>query len=379
MRIQIANGDYPEKRLWLELPIENDPTMHRTISRLASLMNPGQTEADLTATDMESPVPNLQKYVMTEGFTNSIEQMHLLARKIEVMSGIDLRKFGGALDIESVNSIDDVHRIADSLVDYEWFPDVSTAKELGAYLVESGDVKIPESAMPYVDYARVGEEYYANNSCAYGDNCLIVKKYDNGPDRAIVFDLKVTSDFYEKAGAPPIRLILPASPEKLVDTAERLRLPNGDINKCRITEINCPIVHLRDCLPELSDVDSLNGLAIEVDWILPEKGPLMNLCAVLEAEKPENIAGALEITHHLDNYERINATHPADYGYHVLYETDLEARDIEPLDELKDFIDYEKYGEYRMEEDGVRQTDFGMVRRLSEPFEPEEGMTMTMK
>ena len=48
LRIQIANGDYPERRLWLELPIKDDPTMAKTIGRLASLMNPGQTEADLT-------------------------------------------------------------------------------------------------------------------------------------------------------------------------------------------------------------------------------------------------------------------------------------------------------------------------------------------
>ena len=379
MRIQIANGDNPEKRLWLELPIKDDPTMAKTIGRMASLMEPGQSQVNVIATDVESPVRNLKQYIMTDDFNTDIGQVNLLAQKIEVISETDLRKFAGALDIESVNSMDDIHRIADSLGDYELFPDVTTPKELGVYLVESGDVHIPRDVLPYVDYARVGEEYYSNNSCAYGDNCLIVKKYDNGPMRSVVFDLKVTSDYYENAGAPPIRLTLPASPEKLADIAQRLRLPNADINRCRIIESHCPIAYLNDLLPATNDITSLNGIAIEVDWMSRTDGQLLKFCAVLEAEKPDTAERALEVVHDLDDYEVVKATHPYDYGYHVVHESNHEDRDIEPLDELKDFIDYEKYGEYRMEEDGVRKTDFGMVRRLSEPFEPEEGMRMTMK
>ena len=193
MRIQIANSDQPTKRLWLELPIANDPTMSKTIGKMASLIEPGQTQVTVIVTDIEAPVPNLGKYILTDDFNTGIEQMNRLAQKISVMDGITLSKFSGALDIEPVNSMGDIQRIADSLDDYELLPGVTT------------------------DY---------------------------------------------------------------------------------------------------------------------------------------------------------------DYGYHVLYETDLEERDIEPLEELKDFIDFEAYGKYRMEEDGVRETDLGMMRRISEPFNPERNMEM---
>ena len=40
MRIQIANGDCPENWLWLDLPIKDDPTMAKTIGKMASLTEP---------------------------------------------------------------------------------------------------------------------------------------------------------------------------------------------------------------------------------------------------------------------------------------------------------------------------------------------------
>ena len=78
MRIQIANGDHPDKRLWLDLPIMDDPTMAKTIGKMASLMEPGQTQVNVIATDVESPVRNLKKYILTDGFNTSIEQVNLL-------------------------------------------------------------------------------------------------------------------------------------------------------------------------------------------------------------------------------------------------------------------------------------------------------------
>jgi len=40
-------------------------------------------------------------------------------------------------------------------------------------------------------------------------------------------------------------------------------------------------------------------------------------------------------------------------------------------------MDFEKLGEDAMVEDGVRQTEFGLIRRCSTPF-PEETQSMQM-
>jgi len=41
------------------------------------------------------------------------------------------------------------------------------------------------------------------------------------------------------------------------------------------------------------------------------------------------------------------------------------------------YMDFALLGEHAMQEDGTRRTEFGLVRRLSEPFpEPEQGQQM---
>ena len=123
MKIEVANKDYPDKRLWLELPITGDPAMVKTISRLATLMEPGQTEVTVIATDVESHVPNLKKHILKDDYNSNIEQMNLLAQKIERMSGVNLGKFAGALEIEPTGSMYDILRIADNLDSYDIYPE----------------------------------------------------------------------------------------------------------------------------------------------------------------------------------------------------------------------------------------------------------------
>lgn len=381
MKIQVANGKHPNKRLWLELPITNDPDWIRTTGKLAVLAAPEQTDVTLRIKDVESPVPNLKKYIMADSSQINISRMNLLAEKTAVMSELELQKFSGALDIESIGSIEDIQGIADSLDDYELLPGVTDERGLGFYLVEQGRVKIPESALRYVDYSIVGAEYMSNNSCAYTDGGLVVRKDDAGQSRTVIFDLRVTSPFNNCRGNPPIRLTLPAAEEKLGAVAERLGLFGNDISGGIITESKCPIAYLDELLPNEPDIGTLNSLAEEIAKLSQNDGQLIKLCAVLEAERPDAIGRALEVTRNLGDYRRLNGsiTNAADYGYHVLYESDLEAQGIEFQEEVKDFIDFQKYGEWRMEEDSVRQTDFGMVRRISEPFELESGMGMRME
>ena len=380
MKIQVANSEYPDKRLWLELPITHDPDFILTTGKLAGLASPEQSVLSLRITDVESPIPNLKRYILADACESKIERMNLLAQSISVMNAFDQLKFSSAMDIEAINGIEDIQQTADNIDDYELFPDVTTEKELGVYLVESGDVDIHASALPYLDYAMIGAEYYANHSCSYGNNCLVVKKDSTETNRAVIFELKLTSDYYMKKGAPPIRLTLPASPEKLNAVAERLRLPESRIDKCKIADFKSPIPCLQELLRNERQVTQLNNLAIEVEWLSRcDKNLFPKFQAVLEIEQPDTADRMQRIARELDDYELINAKTPADYGYHVLYKSDLEKRDIEFRAEVEPFIDFQKYGQWRMEQDGVRQTDFGMMHQISEPFEPQETMRMQMQ
>lgn len=75
-----------------------------------------------------------------------------------------------------------------------------------------------------------------------------------------------------------------------------------------------------------------------------------------------------------DDYELV----PEDmdeYGKQVLRRT---GADDEIIDTIDGYMDFARLGADSMEEDGVRRTEFGLVRRLSEPFpvQQEQGMQM---
>ena len=76
----------------------------------------------------------------------------------------------------------------------------------------------------------------------------------------------------------------------------------------------------------------------------------------------------------IDDDELISSSE-REYGRQALIR--MGAND-EVLEAIEGHTDFDRLGSEMMEEDGVRQTGFGMVRRLSKPFspEPEPGQQM---
>ena len=56
-----------------------------------------------------------------------------------------------------------------------------------------------------------------------------------------------------------------------------------------------------------------------------------------------------------------------EYGKQVLRRV---GADDEVIDTIDGYMDFAQLGEDAMKEDGVRRTEFGLVRRLSKPFPP---------
>ena len=74
---------------------------------------------------------------------------------------------------------------------------------------------------------------------------------------------------------------------------------------------------------------------------------------------------AVDIACDMDNYERITMG-AYEYGQSVLYRHGVSG---ELIQDIEGYMDLEKFGEDSMIADGVRQTEFGLIRRLSEPFD----------
>lgn len=312
------------------------------------------------------------------------QQKNGLHHILSLLSEHDTLKLAGALEIEPVNDIADFLTVISDLDHFEFYPDVSTERELGVYLVESGAMRFPDSALPYLDYEKIGVEYRANHSGAYIDGGYVVRK-DEAPrqeldaDRPQIVKLQLYAPQGVTAMQSPYSLSLPASPEQL----EKAKILIGvtDFTQAHIVQAECPIATLQHCIDQnRPSVEQLNEIAMEIAHLQSGDSQLTDLCAILEAEAPETIENAAEIIQSYDDYEVMgrDVRCPSDYGEFVLYRSKSPANDFDFKEEVRDFIDYEAYGRYKMDEDSVRQTDFGLVRRLFDPF-PTTGFEMKMQ
>ncbi|MFR4334750.1 MAG: hypothetical protein ACLT3D_01500 [Lawsonibacter sp.] len=85
-------------------------------------------------------------------------------------------------DAESAGSLDDVLRVSDSLEAYTFVPNVRSDEELGRYVVVAGqlhgDRRFPEEAWPYLDFAKIGAEYFAGHGGAYTVSGYVMRRED---------------------------------------------------------------------------------------------------------------------------------------------------------------------------------------------------------
>lgn len=374
LKVFLSRSD-PQNGTWLSLP----STPADVGEAYATLDNINSENLDTRITGVESSIPNLQQYLVGKSTDDSrtMKELDFIARRISGLTDSEAALLSGALDIEPTNTLADIINLTYNLDGYELCPYVSTTNELGRYLVESGEVQIHESALPYIDYERVAREFETNNSGTYTDAGYVVKTgegikqiYDGItlPDvnagKEYIFSLKLMSQYGFDTMEDPYTLKLPTTDAALREARDQLKVKHFD--ECEIEDCDCLIEGLSNMLPMDGDIHSFNRLAQIVKEMQQNEIIITKLLAVLEAEKPEEMGAVIEIAENLDRYELIpsTVTNATDYAHHVLFESGR--YDIYVDDEINSFVDYEKYGNHKMKKDGVKQTSFGMLRRIQQ-------------
>lgn len=169
-------------------------------------------------------------------------------------------------------------------------------------------------------------------------------------------------------GKPDYTLVLPADEEYLDAVKDYLDIDVfADAMLCDI-RFKVPYIGelIRDT--DCPAVEAYNDFAEALEDIWQQDGALLTYAAVLEAEKPETLHRACELLQDLDNYQRITE---GAYGYGQQRLQETLGLDDESIYELDGYMDFEKYGQDRMENDCVAKTEFGLLRRLDPPF-PEQ-------
>ncbi len=109
MNIYLSRGD----RLRFPAPT-NDLRKYITQKSVESAMIVGS----------DSPVHNLAKYIQCADLSSEedLRALNAIAERTDAMTEAEANIFSGALDAESINGLDDVLRIAQSLEQYEIIP-----------------------------------------------------------------------------------------------------------------------------------------------------------------------------------------------------------------------------------------------------------------
>ena len=326
-------------------------------------------EGKVTVFDVTCPIHNIYQYIINTDVSDkdNLAKLQKLAEAIDSMHKTERQTFSGALDAESINGLDDVLRIADHLKDYVLLPNINSDTDLGRFLVDSGYKDFPEEVRPYLDYRAIGAEYYADSGGAYGPGGYVRRKssMEQEPVRkdAIITLHMATPTIYN------FTVSLPATEEEMDRSKYRLGVDN--FVQAKIIQVEYSKPYMAELIPkDCICVEDANELALCIEEMQQRDGELLKFLAVLSVEQPETMSDALRFACNLDDYERITEG-TYEYGQSVLRR---HGADDELLEAMDGYMDFEKLGEDAMVEDGVRETEFGLVRRCSHPF-PEQEQT----
>ncbi len=303
---------------------------------------------------------------------DGVQKLNQLARLIDTMDVDTLKVFAGALMVEHAKCLDDVLRVAGSLDSYELFPSIKTDEELGHFLVDTGPITgkfaFAEEVKPYLDYAKIGTEQRKLLGGAHTEHGFMKRRetvQTQTAEARPAFALTLVSP----AGA--VRLDLPASDAQMEDAKRALGLDSLDSAAIRDVEIGYPWAHL---LPmDAITLEDANTLSECVRGMTKEE--LRVFGAVLEIEGPRSFHEAGTIAMDINDYELVTNIE-REYGLTALR---YAGAGDEILDMLDGFTDFDALGRAEMEADGVRETSFGCVRRLSAPWpQPDQEIGQTM-
>lgn len=254
---------------------------------------------------------------------------------------------------------------------------VSSDSELGIYLVNKGITPFPDRFKPYINYARVGAEYREKHGGEYSSGNYVQKKTPELLENERldgVFRIWMENPCPVRVQSETAQITLPATFEQLESARQLLGVDS--LNMAKLTRVEALRPYLGEYLP-LQGMDlrleQLDELAENIRIMDQEDGALLKYLSVLEVEQPATLQEALRFSIELDDYERV-PDDPEEYGKQVLERI---GADEELISTLDGFTDFEAMGNFYMREDGVRRTEFGLLRKLSDPFpEVQDGLQM---
>ena len=163
----------------------------------------------------------------------------------------------------------------------------------------------------------------------------------------------------------------PVTPEEMQGVFRRIGIDQTDefgqpYEEWFITDYDCPIPGLYDCLGEYADLGELNYLANKIEEMSGSERECFE-AAVELGEYTGSVQDLINLTENLDCYNLYSGIHSdSDLGYYWVEESG--AYDTGAMGALSNYIDYESLGrDIRLDEGGIF-TDHGYIVNNQDRF-----------
>ena len=163
--------------------------------------------------------------------------------------------------------------------------------------------------------------------------------------------------------------------EEGIDTA-RINLGVNDLDDCEVSvDVNNRYLN---GIAEMSGqtFTELNNIA---DWAEnADDEELKKFAAAIQAYRPSTIRGVGQLLDNLSEFNLVDASCAEEYGYEALYGVNSRDDLTNSFSEsVEDYIDFQRYGENLIDEDGAKETDYGYIY-CENYFELDESPSMQM-
>ena len=287
--LHLSKGEH-DPEICIRFPAEPNEVW----SAIAELEHFSASDSSVEIRHVDCPIEILEQDIKRADLNSAedIQKINTLAEQINVMSQQKRRLFSAVLSCECPPNLSEISRLAGDLDRYELLDGVTTDRDLGKWAVENRklETEVPEAIWSYLDCNAVGREYFARHGgefCSFGylqsREAVSVQEQAPGMIRLTLISSEQQYD-----------LALPASDTQLEQVRSLLELE--DFAESIIGDVKFSDHHLNAILPlDAITVEDANTLALCLQEMEQENGALMKYCAVLEVEKPNTFAEALNI------------------------------------------------------------------------------------
>ena len=319
---------------------------------------------------------------------DDLSALNRMCQVISTMNEADMEKLNAVVLMAKTSGVVSICRLAENLGQFSFVPGVQTPEAYGRYMIrQSGKFQYDEDLEDCYDYRRYGEQCVRQESGQFNE-CGYVVYHGGVPLEELMRDIPMEPRRESPAPRqePPGKialtlatadrwyyLTLPASEVEMTQAKQDLDVE--DFSQAGITAVKFSAPRLDSLIPlDTLCVEDANTLAHCLQKMEREEGELTKFCAVLEVEPPDTLAEVLKIAMNRDDYELV-PENAEEYGKQVLRRI---GADDEIINTIDGYMDFAQLGSDSLAEDGVRRTEFGLVRRLNNPFPPEPELGQTM-